>query len=155
MSGAGGATDRERVAERLRQIAESQRMDFDSPNVGALLDEAADMLTPAPVTVTTVEELGQVARIPQTAVITHSHVVKFAKDALAEVVRGCTGVLPATVLTRATAPDAEAVEPTVHEVTPEQVEAAIKAVDDSPAVTWSGAGGAREVLRAALKAGGQ
>lgn len=33
------------LAERLRQIAESQRMDFDSPHVGMTLDESADALT--------------------------------------------------------------------------------------------------------------
>lgn len=32
------------LAERLRQIAESQRMDFDSPNVALTLEEAADAL---------------------------------------------------------------------------------------------------------------
>lgn len=33
------------LVERLRQIAESQRMDFDSPHVGMTLDESADALT--------------------------------------------------------------------------------------------------------------
>ena len=32
------------LVERLRQIAESQRMDFDSPNVAATLDDAATTL---------------------------------------------------------------------------------------------------------------
>lgn len=32
------------LIERLRQIAESQRMDFDSPNVAATLDDAATTL---------------------------------------------------------------------------------------------------------------
>ena len=37
--------ERERVAERLRQIAEHYRMDLASPDTSALLDKAADMLT--------------------------------------------------------------------------------------------------------------
>ena len=32
------------LAERLKQIAESQRMDFDSPSVAMTLDEAAETL---------------------------------------------------------------------------------------------------------------
>lgn len=37
-------TDVRNLVERLRQIAESQRMDFDSPNVAATLDDAATTL---------------------------------------------------------------------------------------------------------------
>lgn len=41
--------DRENLAERLRQFAESQRMDFDSPHVALMLEEAAHaILTPRP-----------------------------------------------------------------------------------------------------------
>lgn len=40
--------DREKLAERLRQFAESQRMDFNAPDVAAMLERAADALAASP-----------------------------------------------------------------------------------------------------------
>jgi hypothetical protein len=44
------ADERERLSDRLRQIAESQRMDFNSPNVAKTLDEVAELLSRTPTT---------------------------------------------------------------------------------------------------------
>lgn len=38
----------EQLAERLRQFAESQAMDFDNPHTAMMLNEVADRLTAAP-----------------------------------------------------------------------------------------------------------
>lgn len=50
----------EELAERLRQFAESQAMDFDSPHVAMTLNEVADRLVAADAHLPSVEQIAEV-----------------------------------------------------------------------------------------------
>ena len=71
----------EELIERLRQIAESQRMDFNSPHVGMTLDEAANALAAADARIAELENVSE----PATRLHFGGDTVSDVREKLAEV----------------------------------------------------------------------